>query len=152
MLRLPNLVGSSPLSINAISIDLQVSHATITNWLNIFERLYAIFRLPPFGSPILRAVKKEQKHYHFDWTLIDNQGLRFENMVALHLLKWVHFLQDSEGSNVNLCYFRDIDRREVDFIVTEKAEPIIAIECKLLDAPINMGLIKQGFLNVKLGS
>src|SRR2546423_1776602 len=61
MLRLPALVGS-PLSINALGEDLQVSHRALSNWLNIFERLYAIFRIPPFGSPLIRAVKKEQKH------------------------------------------------------------------------------------------
>lgn len=50
----------------------KVSHVTVSNWLDIFVRLYAIFRIPPFGSPNLRAVKKEQKHYHYDWTLVDN--------------------------------------------------------------------------------
>ena len=50
MLRLPELVGS-PLSINAVREDLQVSHKTVAAWLQAFERLYAIFRLPPFGAP-----------------------------------------------------------------------------------------------------
>jgi len=49
MLRLPELVGS-PLSINALSQDLQVSHRATANWLDIFDRLYAIFRLSPFGG------------------------------------------------------------------------------------------------------
>ena len=63
MLRLPELVGS-PLSINALREDLRVSHKTAAAWLEVLERLYAIFRLPPFGAPTIRAVKKEQKHYH----------------------------------------------------------------------------------------
>ncbi len=140
MLRLPNLVGS-PLSINALREDLQVSHSTIANWLEIFVRLYGIFRISPFGySNLLRAVKKEQKHYHFDWTLINDKGARFENMVALHLLKWVHFKQDTQASNLDLQYFRDIDGKEVDFIITENSEPIIAIECKWADAEISKNL------------
>lgn len=139
MLRLPDLVGS-PLSINSLREDLQVSHATVSNWLDIFVRLYAIFRIPPFGSTNLRAVKKEQKHYHYDWTLVDNIGVRFENMVAVHLLKWVHFLQDVEGRDLELRYFRDIDGREVDFIITEKLKPILAIECKNNDAEVSGGL------------
>ena len=69
MLRLPELVGA-PLSINAVREDLQVSHKTVANWLRIFERLYAIFRVPPLGSPRVRAVKKEQKHYHLDWSVV----------------------------------------------------------------------------------
>lgn len=139
ILRLPHLVGS-PLSINALREDLQVSHKTVSNWLAIFERLYAIFRIPPFGSPLLRAVKKEQKHYHYDWTLIENNALRFENMVAVHLLKWVQFEEDTKGRDLELRYFRDIDGREVDFIVTEKTKPILAVECKLNDAAISDSL------------
>lgn len=129
MLRLPSLVGS-PLSINNLREDLQVSHKAVANWLDIFERLYAIFRIPPFGAPMLRAVKKEQKHYHYDWTLVDKKGLRFENMVAVHLLKWVQFEVDTKARDLELRYFRDVDRREVDFIITEDNQPIMAIECK----------------------
>ncbi len=139
MMRLPDLVGS-PLSINALREDLQVSHKTLSNWLVIFERLYAIFRLNPFGGPTIRAVKKEQKHYHYDWTLIDNKGLRFENLVAVHLLKWVQFLQDSEGRDIDLQYYRDVDGREVDFIICEKLKPIMAIECKWSDKEISKSL------------
>jgi predicted AAA+ superfamily ATPase len=65
MLRLPELVGS-PLSINALREDLQVSHKSVSNWLGALERLYSIFRLSPLGAPRIRAVK-EQKHYHLDW-------------------------------------------------------------------------------------
>lgn len=129
MLRLPELAGS-PLSINAIREDLQVSHKAVSNWLNILERLYAIFRLPPFGAPKIRAVKNEQKHYHFDWTLIEDKSVAFENMAACHLLKWVDYKQDLEGEDLELRYFRDIDGREIDFIVVKKAKPILAVECK----------------------
>lgn len=139
MMRLPHLVGS-PLSINALREDLQVSHGTVSNWLDVFTRLYAIFRISPFGAPKLRAVKKEQKHYHFDWTLLENAGARFENMVAMHLLKWVHFEEDTKARELDLRYFRDIDGREVDFIVTEKDIPILAIECKWSDGEIGKGL------------
>ena len=44
--RLPALIGS-PLSINALREDLQVAHKTVAKWLDIFERLYHIFRLFP---------------------------------------------------------------------------------------------------------
>lgn len=139
MIRLPELVGS-PLSINALREDLQVSHATVANWLDIFTRLYAIFRIAPFGSPQLRAVKKEQKHYHFDWSLVQTEGARFENMVAVHLLKWVHFEEDTKARHLELRYFRDIDGREVDFIIIENHVPILAIECKYSDGDISKGL------------
>jgi uncharacterized protein len=139
MLRLPDLVGS-PLSLNALREDLQVSHKTVTAWMQVLERLFAVFRLAPFGAPHIRAVKKEQKHYHFDWTPVRDRAARFENLVACHLLKWVHFEQDARGRDLDLRYFRDVDRREVDFVVTEQGQPIRLVECKLADREIDPGL------------
>lgn len=139
MLRLPELVGA-PLSINALREDLQVSHKTAAAWVAILERLYAIFRLPPFGSPRIRAVKKEQKHYHFDWSVVPKDAARFENLVASHLLKWVHFEQDARGRDVDLRYFRDTDRREVDFVVVEQRRPIRLVECKWGDDEVDRSL------------
>jgi uncharacterized protein len=139
MLRLPELVGS-PLSINALREDLRVSHKSVSAWLAALERLYAIFRLSPFGAPRIRAVKKEQKHYHLDWSLVPTDGTRFENLVACHLLKWVHYEQDANGRDLDLRYFRDIDRREVDFVVTERGRPIQFVECKWSDADVDGGL------------
>jgi uncharacterized protein len=93
-LRLPDLVGSL-LSINARREYLQLSHKSVVGWLKVLERLYAIFRLSPFGAQRIRAVKKEQKYYHFDWSVVSLDAARFENLVASHLLIWVHFEQDA---------------------------------------------------------
>ena len=103
MLRLPDLVGS-PLSINALREDLQVAHKTVSGWLDAIERLYAIFRIAPFGAPRIRAVKQERKHYHIDWSVVPDAGARFENLVACHLLKWVHHQQDTEGRDFELRF------------------------------------------------
>jgi hypothetical protein len=139
MLRLPELVGS-PLSVNALREDLQVSHKAVVNWIGALERLYAVFRLAPFGAPRIRAVKKEQKHYHLDWTVVPGDAARFENLVACHLLKWVHFEQDTKGRELELRYFRDVDGREVDFVVVEGRRPVLLAECKWADAPLERGV------------
>ena len=132
-IRLPESVGSL-LSLNALREDLQVSHKAVGSWVAALERLYALFRIAPFGGPRIRAIKQAQKHYLFDWTLVPGGGPRFENLVACHLLKWVHFQQDAQGRDLELRFFRDTDGREVDFIVTDKARPILAVECKLSEA------------------
>jgi predicted AAA+ superfamily ATPase len=139
MLRLPELVGA-PLSINALREDLQVSHKTVANWIDIFEKLWAVFRLSPLGAPRIRAVKKEQKHYHFDWSLVPEEPARFENLIAAHLLKWVHFEQDTLGRDLELRYFRDTDGREVDFVVVENRAPILLVEAKWADAEVDRSL------------
>lgn len=146
MLALPERVGS-PLSRNSLREDLELNHQTITRWLDIFERLYAIFRLPPFGAPRLRAVKKEQKHYHYDWSVVPDEGPRFENLLASHLQKWVHFQFDSEGRELELRYFRDVDGREVDFVVVERRKPVLIVEAKLAAEPLSPAVryLKQRF-------
>lgn len=138
-LRLPERVGS-PLSVNALREDLQVSHKTVAGWLGILERLYAVFRLAPFGAPRIRAVKKEQKHYQVDWSLVPGEAPRFENLVASHLLKWVHFEQDARGRDLELRYFRDRDGRETDFVVVEGREVRLLVEAKWADAPLDRSL------------
>jgi predicted AAA+ superfamily ATPase len=138
-LRLPQLTGS-PLSINALREDLQVSHKTAGKWIDILERLYAVFRIPPFGAPRIRAVKKAQKHYHLDWSQVPDEAVRFENLVACHLLKWVHLEQDRAGRDLELRFFRDVDGREIDFILIENGSPFEIVECKLSDAPVSPAL------------
>ena len=150
MLRLPDLVGS-PLSVNALREDLQIAHKTAASWLDALERLFAIFRVLPFGAPRIRAVKQERKHYHFDWSVVRDPGARFENLVACHLLKWVHFQQDAHGRDMELRFFRDVDRREVDFVVTEDRQPVLFVECKLKDRDIDRPLryLKARFPNAQ---
>ncbi|MBN1306649.1 MAG: ATP-binding protein, partial [Chitinispirillaceae bacterium] len=126
---LPERVGS-PLSLNGLKEDLQVAHQTVSRWVKVLETVYVIFRIYPFTGSSARSVKKEAKHYHFDWTTVTDPGARFENMVAFHLLTWCWQQQDEEGRNVELRYYRDMDRREVDFVITENDRPIHFIEVK----------------------
>jgi predicted AAA+ superfamily ATPase len=129
---LPERVGS-PISIKSLSEDLQVSHQSIERWVTLLENLYLAFRIPPFGSPKIRAVKKEQKLYLWDWTQVEEKGARFENMVAAQLLKYCHFQTDVFGEKFELRYLRDTDGREVDFVVLKNKQPQFAVECKLKD-------------------
>jgi predicted AAA+ superfamily ATPase len=138
--RLPALVGS-PLSLNSLREDLEVAHKTVERWMDILERLMFLFRVAPFGPPRIKAVKKSRKHYHFDWTVVADAGARFENLVAFHLLKEVHFLQDVEGRDAELRFFRDIEGREVDFVQLLDGKPVRFVECKLADTVISPAML-----------
>jgi len=126
---LPSRVGS-PLSVNSLREDLQVDHKTAERWLQILENLYVCFRVSPYGPPRVRAVKKERKLYLWDWASVDEPGPRFENLVAAQLLKYCHWLEDTEGARMELRFLRDADRREVDFVVLRDRKPLFAVECK----------------------
>jgi len=127
--HLPACVGS-PLSVNSLSKLLQVAHETVEHWLAIFDRLYVSYRIPPFGAKRIRAVRKEKKLYFWDWSRVGNPGVRFENMVAGHLLKHCHFIEDTQGHAMELRYIRDTDKREVDFVVLRDGQAEFAVECK----------------------
>ena len=58
----------------------------------------------------------------------------------MHLLKWVHREQDIRGRDVELRYFRDVDGREVDFVVTDRSGPTHLIEVKWSDQPVDKSL------------
>jgi predicted AAA+ superfamily ATPase len=66
----------------------------------------------------------------YDWSSVESAGARFENLVASHLLKFCDYREDVYGEKMELRYIRDIDLREIDFVVLRKKMPIFAVECK----------------------
>jgi uncharacterized protein len=137
--RLSDIAGGT-LSVNSLAEDIQVTNKTLGKWVDALERLYALFRLPPFGPPKIKAIKKLQKLYFYDWNAITDEGKRFENLVAVHLLKWIYHEQDMNGKEMDLRYYRDKYDREVDFVITENGNPVHFIEAKLSDADAPKGL------------
>lgn len=134
----------SPLSLQSMREDLEVSHRAVTHWMDILERLYFCFRIPPYSHRSVRSLKKMPKVYLWDWSSVKDQGARFENLVAAHLLKLKHFLEDYEGYNIGLHYLRDVSKREVDFLVTYNKKPWFAVECKTRSRALNPALIYFG--------
>ncbi|MGO9013519.1 MAG: ATP-binding protein [Dissulfurispiraceae bacterium] len=137
---LPSKVGSL-LSLNAIREDLEVSHRAVTHWMDILEAFYYHFRIYPYAAKNIRSLKKEPKLYLWDWSEIEDEAARFENLVASHLLKFVHFIVDHEGHKAELYYLRDVDKREADFLVTINKKPWFAVEVKLNDTSLSPGLL-----------
>lgn len=136
---LPQKVAS-PLSVNALREDLEVSHRAVNNWLNILEAFYYHFRIYPYHSKKIRSLKKEPKLYLYDWSEIDNEGARFENLIAMHLKKFVHFLNEVEGYKAELNYLKNVDKKEVDFLVSVKNKPWFAVEVKLNETKLSPNL------------
>ena len=129
---LPPKVGNL-LSIPNLRQDLGVAFETANKWISIFENLYYCFCIQAYGFSVARAANKEKKLYLWDWSLVDGTAARFENLVASHLLKYCHFHQDHDGEKMELCFYRDSNKRELDFIVMKDRRPLFAVECKTGD-------------------
>lgn len=136
---LPERIGS-PLSINALREDLNVRFETVQNWLAALERLFFLFSIRPYAGKLARTLRREEKVYLFDFTAIRNEGARFENLVALHLLKLCHLWTELGHGDFQLCYVRDREKREVDFLITERRKPFALIEAKLTASDIDPSL------------
>lgn len=138
--ELPNRIGS-PLSYKSLAEDLSIDFKTCKRWIQILDSLYYAFTVSPYGVPKIRAVKKEQKLYLWDFSQVEDPGARFENMTACQLLKYCHFMEDTEGYKMELRYIRDTDKREVDFVVLKNRKPMFAVECKLSEKNISNHII-----------
>jgi predicted AAA+ superfamily ATPase len=141
LLQLLRTRVGSPLSLNSIANDLQVSPNTIKKYVQILESLYIIFLVTPFHKNIARSILKEPKVYFYDTSFVEgDKGLKLENTCAVSLLKHVQFLFDTKGENIKLNYLRTKDNREVDFAIARDGELIRLIEVKLSDIKVSPSL------------
>ncbi|MBU6153960.1 MAG: ATP-binding protein [Bdellovibrionales bacterium] len=122
---------ASPLSIKSLQEDLGVSPHTVDRWISLLEGVYFCYRVAPYAvKNRAKAIKKTQKVYLWDWSQALNEGARFENFVASHLLKYCHFGEDTQGYKMELRYIQDTEKREIDFVVLQNKKPLFAVECK----------------------
>lgn len=129
---LPERAGSQ-LSRAALREDLQVAHTTISRWLKYLEAVYYFYEIRPYSSSIKRSLLREGKLYLWDWSEVVDDGHRFENLVAGHLLKACHYWTDSGKGLFELRYLRNKEGHEIDFLITRDRKPWLPVEVKLSD-------------------
>ena len=129
------------ISLANIAGDLQISPKTAKDWLTLIERMYIAFIVRPYTKKLPRAIQKSPKVYFYDNAdVLGDSGATLENLVATHLLKRLHFLEDYHGHRCQLCYVRDKDGREVDFLTIVDDKPTDLIEVKWQDDTISSSL------------
>ncbi len=132
---LPERIGV-PLSVNALREDLGVHHKTVSMWLQAYKKIYLLFSLKPWDQSLARAIKKEEKYYFYDWTFIEKESYRFENMLAVMLLRMVCRFNEFGEGNFDLRYLRTREGWEVDFLVTKDDKPFAMFEAKMSETDI----------------
>jgi len=138
--HLRSRVGST-VSLNNIARDLEVAPKTLKQWLAILESVYLVFSLKPYSGKLNRTLQKQSKIYVFNNPEVDGDiGSIFENLVATHLLKRLHFYEDSLGENYELRYIRDREHHEVDFVILKNRKPVCLIEAKWNDEATSSSL------------
>lgn len=121
----------TPISMNSLADDLQVSPHTVGHWLRILEQLCVVFPVRPYHRNIARSLLKAPKYYFYDvGDVKDDLGVRLENLVATALLRELHLIEDTTGKKTALHYLRDKEKHEVDFLAVTDGRPVLMAEVK----------------------
>ncbi|MCP5467772.1 MAG: ATP-binding protein [Deltaproteobacteria bacterium] len=131
----------SPISYSSLARELEISPHTVKRWIEILENMYIVFRVTPYHRSLSRALLKEPKLYFYDNAMVEGtDDIRLENLVANCLLKYLHYLEDHEGVDVQLHYIRDKEKREVDFLCQINRQLKYLIEVKSSDSSLSPSL------------
>ncbi len=129
-LLLTERVGST-LSYNSLREDLYTDDKSVKRWVDVLENSYVVFRIYPYyQKSMIGGLKKAPKIYFYDYCRVENMAHRLENLVALSLLKEIHYRQDVLGQVYDLHFLRNKQEKEVDFLITKNKKPHVMIEVK----------------------
>lgn len=124
-----------------------VSAPTAKAWVTILERSGIVFILRPYYSNITKRLVKTPKIYFMDTGLaaylcrwpsaetLENgamDGAFFETFVVSEIVKSYY----NAGKPVDLFYYRDVDRKEIDLLIVE-GDKLYPIEIKKGKEPAN---------------
>ena len=142
---LPDRVGSLLSAANLAQV-IKVSHKTVVEWLKVFEKFFLIFSITPYSKSVSRSILKQPKVYFFDYCLLDEPALKFENIVAVELKRAVTLWTDLGFGSFDLHFIRNKEKKEVDFLITEDSRPYLLIETKINET--NVGNTLKEFQNL----
>ncbi|NQT64618.1 MAG: ATP-binding protein, partial [FCB group bacterium] len=138
LLKLLQKRVASPLSYKSLAEDLEKAPNTIKKYIQILESLYIVFRVTPYSNNIARSLKKEPKLYFYDTGMVEgDEGVKFENYLAVSLLKHSLHLSDTTGDEIGLYYLRTKEKKEVDFCLSRNDTPTLLIEAKSSETSVN---------------
>ena len=130
-----------------ISKNLGISAPTAKAWVTILERTGIIYILRPYSKNITKRLVKTPKVYFMDTGLCaylsgydtvkslqngNMSGAIFETYVVTEIIK--SYLNSRK--KLNLFYYRDIDKKEIDLLIVN-GDSIIPIEIKKSKSPEN---------------
>lgn len=137
LMLLQRRVGS-PLSYTSLAQDVGVSPNTVKRYFEILEALYIVFRVTPYHRNIARSLHKSAKFYFYDIGMVEgDDGVRFENLVAVSLMKHLNAIEDYKGKKAQLKTFRTKEKKEIDFVLVIAGVPVQLLEVKLSNPKVS---------------
>jgi predicted AAA+ superfamily ATPase len=134
---LASLVGSELVVSNA-SRDLGIPNSTLKPYIALLNTLYLIHALEPWSRNLTSPVIKNRKTYLLDSGLAfyltrakPDYGALFEDFIIGEIIKQ----NANKDLEYSLNFFRDYDQNEVDLILQNEYEEIVACEIKFTATP-----------------
>lgn len=130
LLVLAHRVGET-LSTNELAKTLGISRLTVDKYLDLLERTYVIFRLPPFSTSQRAEITRQQKVYFWDTGIRNallndfnvspfrsDMGALWKNWVVAEAAKQALL----EGGQRTLYYWRTADGGNVDLVIQDQQD------------------------------
>lgn len=125
-------------SFNELSQLLGVNKETVSNYIDLLEKAYLVFRLNPFSRNIRNEIKTSRKIYFYDTglrnalisnfnplSLRNDKGALWENFLIAERIKKMSY----HKQYANVYFWRTVQQQEIDWI-EEKNGVIEAYEFK----------------------
>ena len=138
LLRALALQLGNEVSYTELSNMLQVDKNTINNYVQLLEKAYVIFRLPPFSRNLRNEITSSRKIYFYDngirnalvanfnpLSLRQDAGELWENFLISERMKLLHY----NSKWANTYFWRTHAQQEIDYI-EERDGAIFAYEFK----------------------
>lgn len=111
----------------------EVGRKVINNYLKVLEETFVIHVIKPYSTHKPAEIVKAPKLYAFDTGFVSFykgwDKLRKEDLGYL----WEHYVLNEMLAHLQskrINYWRDKNHHEIDFIISKRGKPPIAIECK----------------------
>jgi len=112
-------------SYNELANTVGIDKNTVSNYIQILEKAFVIFRLRPFSRNLRTELKKLRKIYFYD-TGIRNALINNFNMLDLRQdagVLWENFMiservkyNNNNGENKNIYFWRTHTQKEIDYL------------------------------------
>lgn len=133
--------SSKVLNISNIGSGLSIQRSTLVSYMNALESLYIFEKLSPWSKTDYDRIAKHEKYFITDSGLMasllnwkqsniifdgEKTGKLIETMVFNELSSQV----EASRGRYTLCYYRDRQKREIDFLVENEEGNYLGIEVK----------------------
>lgn len=135
--------SGSPTVMSDLAQALQINHATARNYLSYLDTVFLTSRLPPWSSNLTSRHTKTPKVFPTDSGLaahllqVDQDALTQPGHPTMGTLvetfvfaELTRLLAASDDLGASLYYYRDSDKREVDFVLERRNGQVVGVEVK----------------------